>query len=327
MSGVRPCGQSEPVEAVVEVDRLPRVEDDGPRALRVARPRAHERVQRRTQTIETAVEPGRVQPRRRVGLAVLEHDLGRAEQLGGTEGAGAVGQPLRPVGGVTAPAQVHAPHLAGAKGESRRPGDHEQRRVVAGASLASLAQPRPLAERAALGSALAAPAAGEVEDLARHRGEGQRDAELVGAVRRGALVAQHVAHPHHAGRLDLELAAQRQLRALVARVDRDAVLAGCHAGQREPGRPAAAVRTGPRQPRPTAVSAGAIGHERRDHGDVEPGQRQARRRRQRQRLDVGDDVRAQCTTYGSPGPRASSTSEVPPPRRWTSAIAVTLQPS
>ena len=99
------------VEPVVEVDRLPRVEHDRPRPARVARARADEAVQARAQPVEPFVRPRRVDPRRRVLLAGLQHHLA---ELRRAEHRRAVGQPLGPPRRVAAPGQVDAPHLAAA---------------------------------------------------------------------------------------------------------------------------------------------------------------------------------------------------------------------
>ena len=118
--GGRDVGQlGQPVEAVVEVDGLPGVEHRRPGTPRVGRAVAHVPVQPGAEPVETGVRPDRDDLGRPVGLARPEHDLVRAEQLGGGQDRPAVGTPLGTHRLVTAPGEVQAPHRAVPVAEAR----------------------------------------------------------------------------------------------------------------------------------------------------------------------------------------------------------------
>jgi hypothetical protein len=108
---------------VVEVDRLPGVEHDGPGRAGVARARADVRVQRGAEAVQAAVGPHGVQPRRLVGLARLERQL-------------------------AAPAQVHAPHLARAEAEPGRARLIAEARATLSEHVGRLIVARPLGDAA-----------------------------------------------------------------------------------------------------------------------------------------------------------------------------------
>ena len=84
-----------------------------------------------------------------------------------------------------------APDLAGAVREAGRARDEHERGVVAGATAPVLAQPRAVGERRALRAAFARPAPGEVEQLGRDGGDGQREQQRVEAEDLVGLVGQH----------------------------------------------------------------------------------------------------------------------------------------
>src|SRR4029453_14515714 len=116
--------------------------------------------------------------RGRIGLAGAERDLGGAEQLGRAHPGVAVGAALRPEDAVPAPGQVQPPGLAGAEPEASGAGGQVQGGVVAGSAVAALPHPGPLGQAVTLGDALAAPAAGQVEQLDRPGRNGQGGGQL-----------------------------------------------------------------------------------------------------------------------------------------------------
>src|SRR4029453_17575910 len=124
----------------------------------------------------------------RIGVAGAEGDLGGAEQLGRAHPGVAVGVALGPVDRVPAPGQGKPPDLPGAEPEPGGAGGQDQGGVVPGAPVAALPDPGALGQRVALGDALAAPAAGAVEQLDRPGGEGQGGGQLPDPVR--PVVAQ-----------------------------------------------------------------------------------------------------------------------------------------
>ncbi len=155
----------EPLEVVVEVGGLPRVDHD--RALR-ARARgvpAGPGVQARRGLVEAGVAVTAHQPGACVGLALGEHDLPGSEQLTAAQQALPLGGPLGVRRVVAAPGEVGGPHLAVPEAEPREACRHQQVGVVAGAAVAGVAQVGPDEPGATLRSAFAAPASGEVEEL------------------------------------------------------------------------------------------------------------------------------------------------------------------
>ena len=143
----------QPLEVVVEVDRLPRVQHDRSRPAGMARAGAHVAMDARRRAVEPFVRPDEQHPRRGVPLARGEDDLAGPQQLTAAQqpgaGAGALGRALGGVALVAAPLDVHAPDLAATEAEPGGADDHEQRGVVTGAAAADLAQPRAETERAA----------------------------------------------------------------------------------------------------------------------------------------------------------------------------------
>ncbi len=197
------CRVREPGEGgqvVVEVDRLPGVEHDGPRLAAQVGHRPDVRVQPCAQAVEPFVGPAGEHPRRGVGLTGGEHHLTRGEQLTAAQPGVPLGGPLGQALVVAAPRDVQPPHLPGAEGEARGACDEEQGSVVAGAAVPAAAQPGALLERQPLRRPLTRPAAGEVQQLtpaARHGQRGQHAADRVAAPSR---VGQRVVEGQHSRR-------------------------------------------------------------------------------------------------------------------------------
>jgi len=144
---------SQPVQVVVEVDRLPAVEDQRARAHRVvgrarsswwkrsASPSSLVGPERNQQTGEAYAPPARAAPRPRAAV--------RRRERHGWVAACALRQPLDDNSAVAAPADVQAPHLAGAEAEAgnRRSAD------TASPRRACRAGPRGRTSRGAAGGA------------------------------------------------------------------------------------------------------------------------------------------------------------------------------
>ena len=308
--GGRDVGErAEPVEAVVEVDRLPGVEHDRPRAARVSRTVADHPVEGAAEPVQPTVAVGEADHRGGVGLAPPEGHLARAEQLTTAELGHPRGVALRPHRGVTAPPDVHAPHLAGAEAETGRPGGQHQRGVVPGASPPPLAHPGPHRQRVALRCPLAAPPPAQVQQLRRARRDRQGRPEAAELVRRRRLVRHPLPHLQDAGRRELEVDLDAQARLLVGgghpggprAVDLDR-------GDLQPGRPVGAVRSGPDEPGPHRPAVRRKRQQPPRVGLVRPGVRHRRRhrgghlgpvgRRVERRPPVQDDRQASLRVEG-----------------------------
>ena len=209
---------AQPVEVVVEVDRLPGVEDDRPGSSRVLWPRAHVTVQAVGEPVQAGVGPAGDQPRRGVGLPRAKYHLTWREQLAAAEQTLAGWQPLRPGGVVATPRDVRAPHLAVAEPETRRACHHQQGRVVAGAAVPRVAYPGALVQQPALRRPLPAPASGQVQHLGRRAGQRQTGQQGVDDIRPLATIDQLVPDPHHSLRAELDGAGQPHLELVVAAV-------------------------------------------------------------------------------------------------------------
>ena len=168
------------VEVVVEVRRLPGVDQHRTGSPGARRVPAQPGVQPGRGVVQPVRRPGADQPRAVVALPRREHDLARAEQLAPAEQALALGGALGVGLVVAAPGDVGGPHLPVAEAEAGHPGGQQQGRVVAGAAVPALAQVGADQPRPALRRPLAAPAAGQVEQLGgagRHRQRGAHGGE------------------------------------------------------------------------------------------------------------------------------------------------------
>jgi hypothetical protein len=154
------------------------------------------------------VGPGEVAYRRGVGLPGGEPDLPGPQHLSPAEhrgvGAGALRQLLDQIPLVAAPGDVHTPHLALAETEPGHAHRHEVRRVKAGLAPAHLPGVGAVGQRAALGRALPAPLAGEVQDLPGPAGQRKQGGDLREVVGRrvGVLLPGDPGlHAQHSGGL------------------------------------------------------------------------------------------------------------------------------
>ena len=200
-------------QPVVEVDRLPDVQHDGPG---LAGPRAgvvragtEPGVERRADAVQAGVRVGGEEPRRLVRAAGFERDFGRTEQFGGADHGPAVTDRVHEALMVSAPAQVHGPDLAVPVAEVGGPGGQQERGVVAGASVPAGANPGALPQREPLGVGLPAPAAGEVQDFRGGPAHRQGQSQLVHGVAAGAVVGQRVPQLHQPAVVDPDLGPDR----------------------------------------------------------------------------------------------------------------------
>ena len=182
---------------LLEVDRLPGVQDDGSSTALQVRERTHVTVQARAQPVEPRVRPAAQHPRCGEGLARTQHHLAGTEQLPTAEDAMPLGQPLGEAHVVAAPRHVQPPDLTGAEREPRRTDDHEQGGIMAGPAVPSCATPRPLLPWHPLGGPLAAPPSGEIEQLAGPRGYRQRRQQVGYHVAAVARVGERVVEGDH----------------------------------------------------------------------------------------------------------------------------------
>ena len=244
----RPVGERHQLRGVgVEVDRLPRVEDDRSRRARVAGTRTEEVVDAPRQLVESGRAVGADEPRARVRLARRQAHLSGQQQLSPAEDGVRPGrEALRVHAVVSAPGDVHSPHLARPEAEPARARDEQQRRVVATFSPPALPQPRADVERLPLWCALPDVPPGEVEHLVRDRWNRQGDVDGVDAVGLGGMrVRQPRPGANQPGgrqlQPDLDLKGRRLVDALDDDPRRVDVADALHAGHGEQGRPVPAV--------------------------------------------------------------------------------------
>ena len=153
-----PCGGVgellQPVEVVVEVDRLPGVQHQRPRVVAVCRRGALAAVQPAREPVEAVGGVDEHDVRRGVGLPRREPHLAGLEQLTTTEhggvDAGTFGESFGEVLVVAAPRDVDRPDLAGAKPEAWGADGQQEGGVVTGAAPAGRAQVRAVLEDRAL---------------------------------------------------------------------------------------------------------------------------------------------------------------------------------
>jgi hypothetical protein len=292
----------EPVQVVLEVHGLPRVEDDRPcpagtATAGVVRTLPQPAVEGAADAVEPVGRVRRIQPRRLVLLAGPQDDLAGLEQLARAEHPRRVGLPLGERRDVAAPAQVRGPDLAPAPAETGRSGGHHERRVVPGPPVPRLAEVRAEGQGPALRMALPAPSAGEVQHLGRHRRNRQQAQQLGEAVRRVAGVPDGVPQPQQAGVVERELTAQVEPGHVVGRLQDDVAACPPDRPHGEARRPVGAV--GPRsgEAGPAAPPTRPPGQQGRADGG---GQRAVRDRGIERPGDPGQQVGVEVAEIGAP---------------------------
>ena len=194
----RAVGQpQQPVQVVVEVDRLPTVEDQRARAPRVLGPGAQGDVETVGEPVEAVGGPGEVAHRGPVGLAGPQADLAGPQEFPaaqrGRVHARALRELLHEIALVPAPGDVDGPYLTRGEAEAGLADGQQVGRIDTGFAAADLAGVSAVGERAALRRPLPAPLAGEVEDLggpAGQRKQRQRTREVVGRRVRGGVAGE-----------------------------------------------------------------------------------------------------------------------------------------
>ena len=310
----------QPVEVVVEVDRLPGVEHHRPRACAGGCGRARSC---RWKPAEQPVQPGAGPGEQHTACAYVSPGASRTSP--GSSSSPPPSTPACPpapsgsrsaqVTVVAAPGDVHAPDLAVSGSRSRAcPATSSRvaswpvrpRRTRAGPAC-------PWPSRWRCGRALAAPAPGEVEQLARpgrHRQQ-RRAARRARTASAPVLVSTCRIRSSPPG-VQLELGAQRSpASGSAARVEHHAPPSSPRVGGRR--RPAAGGRPGRRGEPASPGRPGPAARRRRQQRERPPARRaplrgDGRHRRGRQfgrELAPSSAPRSapQCSTRGSPGPR------------------------
>ena len=187
-----------------------------------------------------------------VGVLLVQGDLARSEELGPAEQALAFGRAFGMSRVVAAPGHVGGPHLAVAVREPGGAGGQHQGGVVSGTTVPGLTHMGADQPGSALRGALAAPAAGEVEQLGgvwahrQYRPNGLEVQLVRGGVRDGRP------HPNQALAAELDLHADPPARFRIGRYQRHAAvgaLGGAPGPVAQPRRPGTrrASRTEPFQ--------------------------------------------------------------------------------
>ena len=283
---------AQPVEVVIEVGGLPRVEQHRPRPRGMRRQRADvtmELLRRGRQTIRGVHADDRG---RAIRLAGLEREFARMQQLAELDAPSPVGQVVGDHGVIAAPREVQAPHLALPLAESRLAREHERGALVRRAAEPVLDEPGAHGPRTALGVQLAGPATVEGEQLGgvgRHRDTHGEPVEQV-AIRRSvddrARDLERDAEPDLADQLELgglvdSTHATPRARATAVRCQ--VSLEGLDLDESEARRPRTALAAMAEQAGSAVVATAVLGHERqRSHRVERPaGDRPVQRRGQR----------------------------------------------
>ena len=275
----RSAMRGQPVEVVVEVDRLPDVEhhrlvaSGGGQAALVGVPAGG-------QAVEAVVGGGDVHPRRRR----------TSRPCASTTSPGSSSSPppiVVPVAGsrstrstrVAAPRRRGRPAPRRAGGEARGAEHDHGGRAETGAAGAALAQPQPVGDRVPLRGALALVAPGEVEQLDEVVGDGQHHLEALErvAVRRPCWSACAAARSAPPGSASTSVPSAEPGRLVVERRAQPGSSSSSR-GAGEPRRPGrAAVGAVPAQVRPGEQPARVLAEQR--HARAVRQQRQRRSRR------------------------------------------------
>ena len=168
---------------MIEVDRLPRVDQHRTRRLGVARARPQSGVILLGCGREPMITVDGDDRRRAVRVARRQRNLARVEQLAGLDHPSPVGQPLGEHRVVAAPCDMNAPHRARPLVESGGAGEQQRRVLVRRAPPAVLAGERAVLPRHPHRVELARPAAGERAQLVGVLGHGQRHRQAAQQVR------------------------------------------------------------------------------------------------------------------------------------------------
>ena len=238
----RPVGDAaQPVQVVVEPDRLPDVEHDrGGRRVGGQGPLVG--VPGRGEAVQPVVGGREQHPRRPVALAGAQHHLTGLEQLPAAEGGSAGGVPLDAQHRVAAPGDVHGEDPPRGRGEVRGAEDRHRRRPEPRAAFAALTQPEPVGDRVPLRGALTLVPAGEVQHLGEVVAAGQHHLEPFEGVVPRSGVGERMTPSQRAARQRLELGEELQTGLGVRGADGERRRRRRHVPGSEPGRPGAPRR-------------------------------------------------------------------------------------
>jgi hypothetical protein len=183
----------QPGKLMVEVHGLPGIENER-LGSEPSAAGSHERVKTVGDAVEPHGRPGKEDPRAFVGLSRREPNLPRSHELTSTEdsrgGARALRQAFDEPVLVTAPGDVHGPDLAMPCPECGRSDGHDIGGIDPWFAPPKFAPVQAVSHRSPLRTPLAAPFAGEIEDLGRACGHGHLDdqgSEVVeGCIARGS---------------------------------------------------------------------------------------------------------------------------------------------
>ncbi len=299
----------EPVDVVVEVRRLPRVDQHRAGVARAWGVPPQPAVDPGAGGVEAPVGEGADQPGRGVRRTLAQHHLTGSEQLATTQQALPLRRPFGVRRVVAAPGDVHGPDLAMAEAEPGGAGRHEQGRVVAGAAVSALAHVGAEQPGAALGHPLAAPAAGQVQQLAGPRRHRQRRAHRLKLEVAVAGVGDHqpLSDQALAGQLELDDDVPARL-GVRSREQRARVLVVVHgerpAGQARCPRARRPTRAHALQPGDAGEPADVLADDTAQPRLVECGVRDAGPVQGRERLEAG---RREVTQRRSPVEEGGST--------------------
>ena len=247
----------QPAEVVVEVDGLPGVAHHRSRPARMVRAGAQVGVEAGGDAVEPdAVRP--VDPRPGVALPRRQGDLAGQQQLPAAEHRVTRAEPLGVGDVVAAPRHVHGPDLAVPRVEPGGAGRKDQRGVRSGPPAPVLPRVHADDEGQPLRGPLAAPAAGEVEQLRRDRRHGQRQRQAVDGVGPVRGRGDRAPLAHQAGREQLDLEPHLKTRDGVGTGGDDAPARQLEPGQGEERRPAL-TGAGPGEPGPPVPARRVLG--------------------------------------------------------------------
>ena len=176
---------AESPEVLVEVDGLPRVEQQPSRAVGtgVARSGALPGVEDPADAVDAVVAVGGEDPGRRVRPSGLEPELTGLELLPTEQDGAALRGPVHDQLVVAAPRDVHRPDLTAAEAEAGLPDEDADRGVEPRPSAPGRPGPGADLDRVPLRVPLAAVMTGEVQDLGRDGREREGDVQAVDDVR------------------------------------------------------------------------------------------------------------------------------------------------
>ncbi len=207
---------------VIEVDRLPRVQQHRSRRARVRRTASNRAMESPRGRREAVGRMDGHDVGRGVGLTRFEHDFARMQQLTALHVAATVGQPIGQQGGVAAPRDVHTVHLARPLAEPGAPGEQQRRMFVRCASPTVFRHDGAELPRRAYRVELPSPATLEPQQFDRRLRQRQRHRQRVERVATVGDVGERCSDAQHV--VDHDRGGQRQAGHVVERLDDESIL-------------------------------------------------------------------------------------------------------